>query len=66
MIKKLIKFLKKGTDKISESFKDNFIFPAYCSIELLNSIVNDITDMAQFEIGEYKLNINEFNLCDLV
>ncbi|KRW99403.1 Signal transduction histidine kinase, homodimeric domain [Pseudocohnilembus persalinus] len=61
----LIHILKNNED-FPQDLMDNIILPVFCSIEILSSVVQDITDMAQFEIGEFQLIISKFNIIDLV
>lgn len=54
----------KDENLIPSDVKSNYITPAYCANEILDSVLNDINDYATMEkdIKDFHLNIKEFDI----
>ncbi|KRX10790.1 Histidine kinase-like ATPase, ATP-binding domain [Pseudocohnilembus persalinus] len=54
--------ISRNNEDIDREIQDNYIFPVYCSMEILNSFISDISDLASLEIGTFQIELSEFSL----
>jgi signal transduction histidine kinase len=58
--------LEVAREKLEKTMFQHYLSPVYNSNFLLLSIINDIEDFAQLETGNFHLNIDRFNLIEML